>query len=840
VRAAIGDGAAVLMYAFYAALLELSAQHRRWLLATSANFWAAYAPFVHFVLGRLDGDILRALDAANDGELEDDQLRAGFAGAMAFPRRGLWFSVLTWGLAALVVPAILKLRFSDVPWSAFLTILLGTMAGGVVAAIFTFLADKQMVQPLRDALAARIADPGERQRLVQRFGIAPKLRYAMTGVILVTVALAVLLARSVSYRPIEGFATHVKLRYLERVVGRVDGPSDAAFRLVRLDAEELGIAEEIVLLDRRTGAVVGGSADMLTPSEVSWVRGGSGDGATSRGLHSANAFAWLPLEDAPDLVLVAATPEASLRGAQAHIDAIFALLGLLAAAVGCGAAHYLARDLSRLVERLRGEAERIASGDLTPGDPVESEDELGDLGRAFERMSSSLRATVGRVAEAAEGVDRAAAQLGAVGGTVVEAAAGQREALEQTTTSMAAVNSRIAGITESAQLLSGNVEEASSSVLELGAAGEQLNTTASSLSGEIEGVSASIEQMIHSVSRIGGNAESLASAAGETSSSMTEMAASMRDVEENASETARLSSQVVELADGGRERVQKTIAGMEAIRDATDAADAVIRGLGTRVQEIGAIVDVIDDVADETSLLALNAAIIAAQAGDQGRAFSVVADEITELADRVLNSTKEIAGLIRAVQEESANAVGAIEDGSRSVQEGVDLSAGAGLSLEEITTAARASGDRIQEIVHAVREQSRAANHVSELMVRVSRGVGDIQTAGSEQQRGNELIRNGTGAMRDVSQQVHRTTEEQARGASRIRHSMESVRDAVDTIHVSLREQSGACREAVSHLESVYERTRSHEESGALLREATDGLRRQAEALREDVLRFRI
>jgi methyl-accepting chemotaxis protein len=321
---------------------------------------------------------------------------------------------------------------------------------------------------------------------------------------------------------------------------------------------------------------------------------------------------------------------------------------------------------------------------------------------------------------------------------------------------------------------------------------------------------------------------------------MSEIAASMRDVDAHAVETARLSSQVLSLAERGRDRVRQTVAGMDAIRRTTETIEVVIRGLGGRVQEIGAILDVIDDVADETNLLALNAAIIAAQAGDQGRAFSVVADEISELAERVLSSTKEIGGLIRAVQDESANATGAIEHGAQSVQQGVSLAAEAGRSLEEINAAARASGERIGEIVQAVREQSRAAMHVAELVERVSGGVAEIRSAGREQDRANQIVLRGAGSMRDAAGHVSRTTAEQSRGAIQIRDSMERVRDAVERIHGSLRQQTDACRLAVSFLEEIHERTRSNEEATRRMSEATLGLKSQAEALRQDVRRFKI
>jgi methyl-accepting chemotaxis protein len=205
-----------------------------------------------------------------------------------------------------------------------------------------------------------------------------------------------------------------------------------------------------------------------------------------------------------------------------------------------------------------------------------------------------------------------------------------------------------------------------------------------------------------------------------------------------------------------------------------------------------------------------------------------------------LASTKEIGGLVRAVQAESSNAIGAIEQGTQSVASGVDLSAEAGVSLEEITRASRESGTRIAGIVSAVREQARAAGHVVELMERVRGGVDEIRGAAAEQDRGNELVHRGAVGMRDVAQQVRGTTEEQARGSGRIRENVEEVREAVERINQALQEQSAACRAAVEFLEEVSSRTRSHEDSGRRMDEATKGLLRQAEALREDVQRFRI
>jgi methyl-accepting chemotaxis protein len=314
----------------------------------------------------------------------------------------------------------------------------------------------------------------------------------------------------------------------------------------------------------------------------------------------------------------------------------------------------------------------------------------------------------------------------------------------------------------------------------------------------------------------------------------------MREVDTNAGETARLSAQVVAVAEGGREKVQQTIAGMEAIRDATDTAEKVIRGLGDRANEIGAIVDVIDDVADETNLLALNAAIIAAQAGEHGRAFSVVADEIKELADRVMASTKEIGSLIRAVQAESVAATAAIERGAESVWSGVERSAEAGESLEAITRSARESGSRIAEIVQAVQEQAGATSHVQELMERVRVGVEQLRNAMREQEQGHEVVLRGTTAMRDVSGQVHRTTEEQARGGNQIRSGIEVVRVAVEEIHQALQGQSTACRQAAQFMAKVSEEARASHQSAGQMEHASGELRDAAEAMRSHIRRFQL
>jgi methyl-accepting chemotaxis protein len=574
------------------------------------------------------------------------------------------------------------------------------------------------------------------------------------------------------------------------------------------------------------------------------------DALASRPLAAAAAGAERAF--AEELARQGAPPEALARaGARARTlvaesaererrarHAASALVLALGVALAGGVAALAARDLAESTRAVGRDVERIAAGDLREAVAFEGDDELGTLARSVERMTGALRETIGRVAAAADEVEGQAGRLARVAADVAQATTGQVDGIRRAAGSMDAIGGQIGGITGSARSLSQSVEESSSSIVELGAAGEQLHATAGVLGDKVDMVGSSIERMAESVRRVVASADDLAESADATAGGLEQMAAAMGGVGEKAAETARLSERVVDVAERGRERVHETIEGMEAIRGATELARSAIRDLARRVEGIGAILGVIDDVAEETNLLALNAAIIAAQAGDQGRAFSVVADEIKELADRVLENTQEIGAVIRAVQQESQSAADAMERGVERVGRGVGLAAEAGVALGEITRAARQSGDHIRGIASAVREQADASSHIVGLMARVRERVDQIRTAGVQHERGHEVVQRGALAMREVAAQLTVTTGEQARGTAAIARSAERVQGAVAEIHGALQEQGSAAGDAAAFLEQVHARTRSHEESARTLARAAEGLAAQAHELRESSRRF--
>ncbi len=826
--------ALLLVLPFVHALLDLTRQQAWWLVGCVVGYAVlAFVPQSR-LLERSAGSVPEWLDARARGQALPELSRRAFADVVDLPRRSALLGLLGWAFPVLLVAVATELRWPS--WGPFHSVglVVAGLVAGLVAAVFLLFRVKLVAEDVRMALAAAVQDPEVRTSLVRPWPLRRKLVVTITALAVIPVLFAGLLFQAMASDSLERFATGWQRGVIEVSGGSLESGDGTAEQGARSLADQL----EITLLDPSEvrGEAGGLEAHVLAELRRALERGErSGD---SLGMPSDRVFAW-SRQDTGELLV------ASLPASAVALDLQRMWIPLLALLLGSGGvalaiALLFAADVGRATCWLHREADRLASGDLRPGPAFDSEDELGELSRSFEAMGHSLRETVSRVTTAADRVEGKAGEMVSVAGDVSSVTASQVTNIHQTRSTMEAINQQVRGIADSAQALNVSVEESGSSILELGAAGQELNQTSSALSDRVHEVSSSIEHMVGSVRQVLESTESLANAAVETSASMGQMASSVKGVDASAEETARLSRQVVDAAESGQSRMVQTIEGMEAIREATETAEQVIRSLGGRASEIGAIVDVIDDVADETNLLALNAAIIAAQAGEHGRAFSVVADEIKDLADRVLASTKEIGSLIRAVQDESANAIGAIEKGAQSVASGVDLAAEAGLGLEEITRASRESGERIAGIVSAVREQARAASHVVELMERVRGGVEEIRAASVAQDRGNQVIHRSSTSMRELAQQVGGTIDEQSRGSGRIRESVEGVRTAVEQIGEALREQSAACRSAVELLEAMNERTRSNEDSSRRLDQVARDLVAQAETLRCDVRRFQL
>ena len=220
------------------------------------------------------------------------------------------------------------------------------------------------------------------------------------------------------------------------------------------------------------------------------------------------------------------------------------------------------------------------------------------------------------------------------------------------------------------------------------------------------------------------------------SAAINEIAVSIDEVSKNSAESADVAQRSVQIAAKGAEVVRQTIQGMDSIRDQIQETSKRIKRLGESSQEIGSIVELINDISEQTNILALNAAIQAASAGEAGRGFAVVADEVQRLAERASNATKRIETLVQTIQSDTNEAVSSMEQTTAEVVAGARLAEDAGLALGEIEKVSNDLADLIQNISEAARQQSAAATNISATMnviqeITTQTSVGASQTAES-------------------------------------------------------------------------------------------------------------
>jgi twitching motility protein PilJ len=217
-----------------------------------------------------------------------------------------------------------------------------------------------------------------------------------------------------------------------------------------------------------------------------------------------------------------------------------------------------------------------------------------------------------------------------------------------------------------------------------------------------------------------------------TSSAVEELTVSMKQVSNNAEASAEAARRALDAAEQGNRAVRDTLEGMQRIRASVQATAKKIKSLGDRSLEISEIINVINDITEQTNLLALNAAIEAARAGEAGRGFAVVADEVRKLAEHSRSATKDIAALIKAIQAETNEAVVVMEEGTREVEVGTGLADQAGKALEAISSVVRQSAELVQEISLASKQQVRGTEGVAHAMQIIS-GITRETTQGARQ-----------------------------------------------------------------------------------------------------------
>jgi methyl-accepting chemotaxis protein len=432
-----------------------------------------------------------------------------------------------------------------------------------------------------------------------------------------------------------------------------------------------------------------------------------------------------------------ATNKARAAGSNA-VKAV-CILSILAVIFGVFVAFTITKAIVTPVTALVKDAEKIADGDLTVKVQPQGEDEIGQLSQTFKRMVESLSDTVLHVSQSADKVAASSQELSATSEEV-------NKATQQITET---INQVAAGSTEQSK----TVQASATAMEQLGRAVQEVATGAQNQANTVDQTVALVQQITSAIDHVSALSQE-AAASGQT---------------------------VTEVANTGGKQVADAVQGMDRIKDATDKVAEMVKQLGESSQQIGAIVETIDDIAEQTNLLALNAAIEAARAGEHGKGFAVVADEVRKLAERSSKATGEIAELISNIQQMTDHAVSAMNQGSQEVAEGTQLGNQAGEALSAIQEAIVGIVRQIEEVSAATQQMSSSSAEVVKAIENVS-AITEETTAAAE-----EMSASSDDVARQI-EQVAAVSEENAAAAEEVSATTEEQMASVEELTASSEE----------------------------------------------------
>ncbi len=360
---------------------------------------------------------------------------------------------------------------------------------------------------------------------------------------------------------------------------------------------------------------------------------------------------------------------------------------------------------------LTSEMKALAQGDLTRHltiSPrmldIKSKDEIGQMARAFNTINARLQET-GRAFSEMTG------NLGNLVGQVANSAG-----------RLGTASAQLAGIADQVGEATGQVTIAMQQVAE----GTQRQTVS------ITQATSTIQQVSQTIDGVAQGAQEQAAAVGKSSTLTTKISNIIQQVTTNAQAGAKGSVDATSAAQAGAKTIDETIKGMESIKEKVGISAQRVQEMGQRSDQIGAIIETIDDIASQTNLLALNAAIEAARAGEHGKGFAVVADEVRKLAEKSAEATKEIGALIKGIQQTVEEAVTAMNEGTAEVENGVARTNEAGQALNNILEASESVNDQVGKIATAAQEMTISAEELVSGMETVS-AVVEENTASTEE-----------------------------------------------------------------------------------------------------------
>ncbi|MBI3755937.1 MAG: MCP four helix bundle domain-containing protein [Deltaproteobacteria bacterium] len=502
--------------------------------------------------------------------------------------------------------------------------------------------------------------------------------------------------------------------------------------------------------------------------------------------------------------------------------------------------YFMRKDFSFPLAKLSENARLMVEGDISKDMEIKAKSEIGDYSRVMDKAVRGMKNIILKTKGLSVNVEAAVKRIGDSVSSIKRGSEDQAIAMTDVSSSIEELHKIAQDVTKGMEQLLKLSEETSSSILEMAASIEEVDGNVADLTVSVGDTSTSIEEIASTLKEVASGIDNISKGVDETASSLVQIDASAKEIESHARQSVELSNEVAREGERGVKSVELTHAGMEKIKESVNSLAMVIDELGRRSKEIGKIVNVIDDVAMETNLLALNATILAAQAGEHGKGFNVVADEIRELSERTAASTREITGIVSGIQGEIERAASSVEEGMAKVVEGEKLSTETTLVLKGITGRFKAFQDMSLEISKATQEQASGSKQVTQNIETITNTIHQMARATQEQSQGAGQIVKAVEKMRELVSQIKKATAEQTGGSKVIASNTENVMKAIQEINaVSFRQEGESQRISAAVIETTTGATKGME-NARMLEEMVFMLKKEMDNLKHGLERFKL